>query len=61
MWFKNLRADIKAANDANITSILYNPTQKALSGSVVPDYTAHNFQDVLKILQNVDKKISSNV
>lgn len=57
----SLSADIKAANDAGITSIWFNPAQKAISATAIPDYTAHNFADVLKILQNAGEKNSSNV
>ena len=48
----SLSADIKAANDANITSIWFNPHEKVVSGGVVPDYMAKDFDEVLKIIQN---------
>ena len=57
----SLSADIKAANDAKIASVWFNPSKKSLSGVVKPDYIAHNFQEVLNILRNTDEKNSSNV
>ena len=57
----SLSADIKAANDAEITSIWFNPAKKQLNGTAYPDYIVHNFHDVLKILQTADENISSNV
>lgn len=57
----SLSADIKAANDAGIASIWFNPTKKAVRATACPDYIAHDFAGVLKILRNADEKKSSNV
>ncbi len=57
----SLSADIKAANDAQIMSIWFNPAKKQLGSAACPDYIAHDFEEVLKILQEVDEKNSSNV
>ena len=48
----SLSADIKAANEANITSIWYNPEKKELTGTVSPTYTVDSFGEAIKILQN---------
>lgn len=47
----SLSADIKAANDAGIDSIWFNPTQKTPSTIAQPDFTAKNFQEILTIVQ----------
>ncbi len=47
----SLSADIKAANDAEITSIWFNPQEKTASGQVIPTYQAKNFEEVLKIIK----------
>ena len=47
----SLSADIKAANDAGITSIWFNPKGKAVSNQAIPDYVASDFNGVLKILE----------
>ena len=47
----SLSADIKAANDAKITSIWFNPHQKALSNQAKPDYIVENFKEILAILK----------
>lgn len=47
----SLSADIKAANDANISSVWYNPEKKALpKNSPVPSFIADNFEKILSIL-----------
>lgn len=51
----SLSADIKAANDANITSIWYNPHEKTANGQVQPTYQAKNLEEVLKIIENLNK------
>ncbi len=51
----SLSADIKAANEAGITSIWYNPTQKVATNKAKPDYTVDNFEKILKILKKIAK------
>lgn len=51
----SLSADIKAANDAKITSIWFNPEQKTLTDKAKPDYTAENFEQILEILQKINE------
>lgn len=51
----SLSADIKAANDANITSIWYNPHEKTANGQVLPTHQAKNFDETLKIIQNLNQ------
>lgn len=51
----SLSADIRAANEANITSIWFNPNQKQANGAVVPNYTAQNFNEILSILKKMNK------
>ena len=53
----SLSADIKAANDAEITSIWFNPKKKSLSGEVKPSYIAESFEDVLEILQKINANL----
>ena len=60
----SLSADIKAANEAGITSIWFNPNGKTGGGAAKPDYEAKNFDEILKILQGTafpEKKNCSNV
>ena len=47
----SISADIKAANDAKITSIWYNRHSKMLTGNILPDYTFVNFEEILTFLQ----------
>ena len=49
----SLSADIKAANAANITSIWFNPSQKALNGQATPDFIVDNFEKIFDILQRI--------
>ncbi len=46
----SLTADVKAANEANITSIWYNRHKKELIGEIRPDYIATDFGEILAIL-----------
>lgn len=50
----SLSADIKAANEAKITSIWYNRHKKAVSGEVIPDYAFENFKEILTFLQGIN-------
>lgn len=50
----SLSADIKAANEASITSIWFNPHGKKISSVAKPDYIAANFEEVLTILQTIN-------
>ncbi|MBQ7879835.1 MAG: YjjG family noncanonical pyrimidine nucleotidase [Clostridia bacterium] len=47
----SLSADIKAANEAGIDSIWYNPKNKPLMGDVSPTFTASSFNEIEKILE----------
>ncbi len=47
----SLSADIKAANDAKITSIWYNPKGKCGNNKATPDYVAKDFAQILSILK----------
>ncbi len=47
----SLSADIKAANEAGITSVWYNPYKKEISGEVFPDYVAESFEEILNVLK----------
>lgn len=49
----SLSADIRAANDAGITSIWYNPKEKTLVGDNKPDYTVKSFAEIMQILENL--------
>ena len=46
----SLSADIKAAVDAQIDSIWFNPHQKELKGETKPTYQAKSFDEILNIL-----------
>lgn len=50
----SLSADIKAANESGITSILFNPHEKPITAVASPDYTAKNFAEILGILQGIN-------
>ena len=47
----SLSADIKAANEAGIDSIWYNPKNKPLKGDAAPTFTANSFDEIEKILE----------
>ena len=47
----SLSADIKAANEAGILSIWFNPQGKPLSNRAKPDYVASNFDEILQICE----------
>ena len=49
----SLTADVKAAQDAGITSIWYNPHKKAGNGKIFADYQAENYQEILDILHEI--------
>lgn len=46
----SLSADVKAANDAKITSIWFNPSKIAPNGEANPDFIVDNFDKILHIL-----------
>lgn len=50
----SLSADIRAANDANITSIWFNSHKKQNNGKAVPDYTAKDFTEIVHILKKLN-------
>ena len=50
----SISADIKAANDAKITSIWYNRHSKTHTGNILPDYTFVNFEEILTFLQKIN-------
>ncbi len=49
----SLSADIKAANDAGIESVWFNPEKKPLTGSVQPQHIAFGFEEILQILWKI--------
>lgn len=51
----SLSADIKGANDADIESIWFNPHGKAAGDSASPDHVAGSFEEILKILQIINR------
>ena len=51
----SLSADIKAANEAHITSVWYNRHKKTATGEVVPDYAFENFDEILAFLQEINR------
>lgn len=50
----SLSADIRAANDADIASIWFNPRKKTNDGQVIPDYEAQSFEEILQLLEKID-------
>lgn len=50
----SLSADIKAANEANITSVWFNPHGKPVSEIAKPDYTVKNFMEIIEILKRIN-------
>ncbi len=50
----SLSADIKAAKEAEITSIWYDRHKKGISGEIVPDYVAESFEEILEILRGIN-------
>ncbi len=51
----SLSADVKAAKEANITSIWYNPYKKEANNGILADYVAVNFEEILQILQKINE------
>lgn len=49
----SLNADIRAANEAGITSVWLNRTGKPRESGIIPDYEADNLQKILMILQRI--------
>lgn len=49
----SLSADIKASNEANITSIWYNPERKPSKKELIPSYNVDSFDKILAILQHL--------
>lgn len=49
----SLSADIKAANDAGITSVWFDRAEKPPEKEIKPDYIAKNFEEVLEILRKI--------
>ena len=52
----SISADIKAANEAKITSVWYNRHKKPFAGEIVPDYVFETFEEILAFLQRINKK-----
>ncbi len=50
----SLSADIKAANEAGITSVWFNPNKKVAIGEALPDYTAEGFEEILRTLKSIN-------
>lgn len=53
----SLSADIKAANEAGIESVWFNPSHKPLVQKATPDYIAANFEEILNILQKSEQEL----
>ena len=47
----SLTADVKAANEAGIDCIWFNPHDKSTDGKAFPDYEADCYREILEILQ----------
>ena len=47
----SLTADVKAANDAGIECIWYNPKNNSTNGKAFPDFEADSYTEILEILQ----------
>lgn len=50
----SVSADIKAANEAGITSIWYNRHNKVITGDIIPDYSFSDFTEILAFLQRIN-------
>lgn len=50
----SLSADIRAANDAGITSIWFNPKRKTLTNQAKPDYNCSKFDEIIKIIRGIN-------
>lgn len=50
----SLSADIKAANEAGITSIWFNPHSKSATEIATPDYTVKDFAEILVVLRRIN-------
>ena len=50
----SLSADIRAANEANITSVWFNPHKKPLSSVATPTYIVNDFTEILTILKKIN-------
>ncbi len=50
----SLSADIRAANEASITSIWFNPNKKAATG-ITPDYIAYSFEEALQTINKINE------
>ena len=58
LWIgDSLSADIKAANDAKIDSVWFNPHKKSANGGILPTYDVCCFGEIVEILQ---KNFGSN-
>ena len=49
----SLSADIRAAKEAGIESIWFNPLKKAVNGTVKPQHIAVSFEEILQILWKI--------
>ena len=47
----SLSADIKAANDAGIDSVWFNPKEKPMTGEIIPDKNAKTFEEIIQYLK----------
>ena len=52
----SLSADIRAANDAGITSIWFNRHKKECTGEVQPDYNFESLAEIFTFLQTINSK-----
>lgn len=51
----SISADVKAANDAGITSIWYNRHKKEATRGIIPDYSFEKLEEILAFLQKINK------
>ena len=51
----SLTSDILGANNAGITGIWFNPKGQTLSGTAKPDYTVRGYEELEKLLDEIDK------
>lgn len=49
----SLSADIRAANEADILSVWWNPQGKPKNDEIVPNFEARNYSELMKILQGI--------
>ena len=48
----SLSSDIKGANNAGITSVWYNPGNRANTTTAIPDYMVGSYEELLELLES---------